>query len=689
MKITDEMLEQARRENEYLKLINENKKLKQEFVRTPQVEEAPVEEAPVEEAPVIQIEEAPVQAPKPLSKRDDILLKVGNRDIITMKKKKKNKGLNRDATASICKVQSHFMKRVGEHYKYQLLFHEGNETFATLTMNYNKKMANGEIAEIPIEMLTDVAISDMMDIGEPSYIEQLITKGTFTSVEFIAIPKVSDEGGHSPGNNCLLKILGYNENQYDGIKKDMGLSPQDLISISKIPLLEDIREKNILVLSHQYFGCGKYSENVVVNLIDDHYVKVDRRTPAKYSHIELEVTQKRRNLIVFENTPDGTKMYYQSKANIGPKYKTSTRSAVTQLEKDENYIGWKVPDKRMTLENAYNMYHEWEHVIFKATYDKEKKRGWSIFQCSSHQEAIMTYWEYTLPSNIDPINKVNPIVDAFCHNNMKGGLIYGKKGFYTSATEIDVRGFYHFIYKTLRLPRDGGTIYNIDNPRVNKDKLQYGLYEVNITPEECNKETPFRFRYSKIYTHFEINKMKEHDYKFTFGKRCIIWSEKSGIYPLLKNFADKLEYYRKNNKMIKRFVNMMWGMLTKKNFHKEKCKVGGTISPMNIKEIKRVGKDLDNVQVIGNLMGVDYYEHSPTVGFFIVSYARCLMNDIMDKVGRENIVRVHTDGCTITCDVPEGLLGEKLGEMRIENEGSVRVYHANKNIWNERLTPLK
>jgi len=608
---------------------------------------------------------------KSLDTNDNILVKVGNRQVISVVRKHTNYK-KKDTTKPLCKILSSSMKSIGEHYTYQLLFTVGSEVFPTALINYSKDMANGKTQELPLEVTVGIVEYNMFDEGETSFIEELITQGKFDKVTLIAIPKESNEGGNDAtlSNNCLLNILGVEDpTECSKIKKSIGLKPDDMIPISKIPQLEKLIQCNIMVCNKSYLGCGQYTTNFLVFLVDAHYKLANNATQIKYKHAVLPTNEKRRAFLAVKRLRNNEFLTYSpTRGEEKTEYST-----LHVLETEHNYAVWYLPDKRMTPKDAYFLFEKMEGVIHKLT-------GYSISHCSSFTEAILTYWQYTLPNFTNyQLRETNIINDTFCKQSLKAGLIWAwEKGTYENCSELDFKGFYHGIYKILKFPTTHGTWGRSED--FEGKPLEYGLYEVEISNEECNKEEPPRFRHASVYTHYEIEAMRKHHYEHKLVGRCRVFA-KSSLKPLLRTFGTKLEGFRDEVPETKKFVNMLYGILTQHNYEYQKCNKGEGIKACHVKEIT-TSPDYKRITVKGNLMDAHEFKHLPIIGVMITSYGRCLINEAMDKVGRDNILRVQTDGFILQGKFDKKILGSKIGDLVLKKEGEVNIHHVNKCVWN-------
>ena len=672
------------------KVITNLNKLLEEKRNNPQKQEIKtdkIKETPQKTKPLVPKDEEISQKTKPLVPKDEVtsvkfndrkelLVQVGQRNIFKIECINEN-FINKNATKPVCKRLADVMRKVGEHYSFQLNFHVGTKVYQGDITKYNKDIAEKKIMEIPVEVVSGLRQYNMYEVEESSKIQQLIESGKFDKITFIMIPKETDRGGEDPtnNNNCLLNILGKTDlTECIEIKKAISLEPNDMIPISKIPELESYLQCNIMVCNKSYLGSGHFSNNYYAYLVDDHYEKAGNDTEEKYKHELLPVSSTRRTFLTARRLPDGNYLIYTPARNEG-KEETVPYATINYLGKKKNFAVWYLPNKSLTLKNAYKLYENMEKVIHKLT-------GYSISYCSSFNEAVLTYWKSTIPNYKKSIlNETNVVNDTFCKEALRGGLIWAyEKGTYKYCNELDYKGYYQSIFKELKFPSTHGTWDLCEN--YDGQPLKYGLYEVQITKKECNKESPPRFRHARIFTHYEIEEMRAHNYDHKLVGRCRVWakSKNSVHYPYLRTFATKLERFREEYPDTKMFNNMLYGILTQNNYVYADCDKGGKVKACHVKQIS-INKDKVTVQ--GHSMNDKHFKHLPLFGVMVTSYGRCKINKAMDKVGRNKVLRVQTDGFIIQGSYDKKILGDKVGDLVLKEKGDVHVYHVNKCVWNE------
>jgi hypothetical protein len=100
--------------------------------------------------------------------------------------------------------------------------------------------------------------------------------------------------------------------------------------------------------------------------------------------------------------------------------------------------------------------------------------------------------------------------------------------------------------------------------------VQYGFYRIYIKEEEPIKF--FTYSKTKIYTHYEVNFLRNNKYKFELIQdnkpNCYIYEESISGKHIFKNWYDKLLEIRAiypKNKLLKNLLSMLWGQLCKNN----------------------------------------------------------------------------------------------------------------------------
>jgi hypothetical protein len=127
-------------------------------------------------------------------------------------------------------------------------------------------------------------------------------------------------------------------------------------------------------------------------------------------------------------------------------------------------------------------------------------------------------------------------------------------------------------------------------------------------------------------------------------------------------------------------INMLWGVIGSVNNTKVIEKINGETPDFNI--INDVTINDKTVKVSGVLMNENYYKYRGDYSAFIGAIARTKLNNLMDKLDRENIVYCHTDGVITTGEIPKGIIKDKVGEPRIKRYGKVvKINNVNNVEW--------
>jgi len=467
------------------------------------------------------------------------------------------------------------------------------------------------------------------------------------------------------------------------------IGEKDGIPISKMHLVEKIVGKRITIHG-KYLGqnVDKGAGKIFFHLIKGNYISGNTCTSRFLEHFQLPLGTTR-GFMVARLLKDGQYETYGDKGFLmqrpndvmNIRIKSASKIAVwTPLPKM----------KSLPIKKCYEVFKKIERTIYFNTTPHGKKHGWSIFNEKRFLDAVMKLFLAGVKNNakLDKDKRfrcANLEVDTWVKFAMTSAIIWcGKEGVFENCVELDICKSYLYIYLNELFPVNNGTVAN-GAPYNDGRTLKYGLYQVDITAEECAKETPPRFRYTKhnVYTHIDIEQMREHKYKHKIFGSCLVWAGRektkgyTGVHPVFKPFGERMHKMLEICPEMKHFVNPLWGMLTEKS-RNYKCGDRDSIFPYIDVMNRSTDKETNRTKIFGRFQGDNFYKHNGVMGVFMIAFGRKRLNDFMDKIGRDKVLQVHTDGFLIQGDFDKKVLGNHIGDLRVKTKsGTATIHHSN------------
>ena len=495
--------------------------------------------------------------------------------------------------------------------------------------------------------------------------------------------KSAPVGGNNEKNDCLYQCIKQLVSIYRlpkglktdlDLKKALSLKPYDKIPLSLLPQVCQLYKININVSGdYSFTSLNKYKQTIHLTLINEHYeiVKDNLKKKSLLNHIPHK--EQKLIYILFQDTNikcyDGNEIFYMSFEEYNGKRNDFNGEYV--------YLD-DLPIGKSDFIKDYHLFIEEVEKLKEFTNGKIDlaKSGYKI-----SNEALKCV-HYSLLSFHEP-EAITLQEQEWFYNSFKGGLIfcennktldygynYDKKSAYPSILCSD-----HFSF-----PVKAGE-FKILNEL--PDILQYGIYKCKIEPstdENINKL--FRFNNKNYYNHYDLNLAKKLELKIQLS------TNETNALVYIKDRANGSMYFRQvvhslyelktKSKLAKKVLNAIWGALSQRN----KIKTT-TTNEINLKngelliDIKEMGEDLHKITYLN---GRKFFKHSyARLGCFLTSAVRKHMAEIIYPY-RENVFKCHTDSILSDIELPELLIGDNLGDFKLENHGKVHIHHSSKSL---------
>ena len=134
-------------------------------------------------------------------------------------------------------------------------------------------------------------------------------------------------------------------------------------------------------------------------------------------------------------------------------------------------------------------------------------------------------------------------------------------------------------------------------------------------------------------------------------------------------------------KRLKPLPTLLWGALGERNYTTSHGENEHAFFTHDV----TLNDDGEVTECRGYDLRKQLYKHAPQISLFVIAYGRRRMNEILDAVGRENVLNVQTDGCLVSVDSKRveqirALCDDtpRLGGLKFENEGRLELTHVNK-----------
>lgn len=460
------------------------------------------------------------------------------------------------------------------------------------------------------------------------------------------------------------------------LKTKLGICPTDKIPMNKIPQVEKLMSININI-NGDYTYTSKHKYNRTINLMiqNEHVTMIDNNGSSK--SLINQVPSKQQNLILVHNKDNGVICYDGEN-----KYELS-REQYDNI--DFEFFGPDVYIDKTPFESTGDIVEDYNYFMSEIQNLKELSQGRIDLTKSGYKvtnEALKCV-HFSLLAYDEP-QEISLQEQEWISNCFKGGLIFSKANTVIEhAYCYDKNSAYpnmmcndHFTFPTKQ-----GIFLQIQKF---DSVIKYGIYRCVISCcEDENLNKLFKFNKLNYYTHFDINLAL----KLGLNVNLIIDNESNALQyetgrgngaQYFRQIVHSLYSYKSKSKLAKRILNAIWGALSQRK--KVKRSTYKEINLTNNENIIDIYKQGNHWKVI-YLKRDKYFKYSyARLGCFLTSAVRKEMSQTMLPY-KDNVFRCHTD--SILSDKPLPLLiGQGLGEFKLEFEGKVHIENSNSVIYN-------
>lgn len=444
-------------------------------------------------------------------------------------------------------------------------------------------------------------------------------------------------------------------NKPERLKWRLKLERNDMIGLEHIPEIENIIKCCINVAGdHPYQGQTKYKDVINLKLENCHYTLLEDDDKKKDLLVKKQYYVKS---IVSYTLKDGLIEYYD-----GNEIKASEYRPFFSTHPNAKWILLKIKNNK-DLKIEYDSYIKSADALKLAT-----KGQVNLYEANMKETALRKLYDMSKTAeHPEPLTQAE---SEWIHDAYTAGLIFATPGTYENVTTYDVNSFYPKNMISIMFPFKAGEFKELEEL---PESVPFGIFYCVI--EKSNDESidkKFRFNYKNKYTHQSIIHARELGLKINLikGQNNHLFYPKESLRHGKHYFGTYINYFyelKKNNvDGAKALLNILSGALNQVDSKVEIVKSDGdevaligteikSIMPLNDKDTKISYYKTSNL----------YYTNYGRVGPFMTAYGRLymsrLLNDHMDKV-----VRCHTDGFTCKEPIPEFILGDGLGELKIE-----------------------
>lgn len=326
---------------------------------------------------------------------------------------------------------------------------------------------------------------------------------------------------------------------------------------------------------------------------------------------------------------------------------------------------------------------QYEQTYMEAVLLKDLTEGQiNLFRTgSTAKTALQLFYDLCHPEEPEEIDlKEMEILEKCSRGALIYGIPYKGKGY-----KYDIVSAYPAVMtsKNLHIPYGKPEYSTMTIDEFNALKFfRTGVYHVKVVDPDFRV---FRENSHDWYTHTDLNHaMLKLKYKLELIEddevNAIIYTKIKSISNVFKPFIDYLfQYKKKGIKEIKKYITALWGALCQKNdldvpanvIHDNKELF--STKPM----FKNLEEQFDMAQHVSVVYDKQkrYETNFARIEPFIVASCRMkISNIILPNI--DKVVRCHTDGIILTSTIEHIELGDKLGDLKLEEVGSCEIIDA-------------
>jgi hypothetical protein len=543
--------------------------------------------------------------------------------------------------------------------------------------------------------------------------DKLFTKEEKFQTQYLTLYKFKKNTNKGGGtfvdyhNDCLFRALSKACNgdmpkdikTKIGLKRYLNLERDDKIGIENIEKIEKLfyeKHNTSINVSGEYVYDTKLNcpKNINLELKNEHYKLKNNKNKNNALTGNFFVKPKSKNEVY---------IYHEFLNNIYLYNGTLTTCNRKQLYKlyDEN-IMCKSKDIRIRTLNTSEQKQEYIESILKSEYEETIKLYDEMYEMSKNQINLYKYRSLKdcaidiLRMNSEMVKSpefVNERESQWISESFMGGFQFYKDCENVDATTIDINSAYSSVMiRKLSIPICEPTFIHYKHET---KYFKFGVYRCKVLNKDnidvSHKITASekRNKFNHIYLNICINagltiEMIEDD-----ECNAMIYDEDKLI-KCQDLFGKYIDYFyelkKKKCKLAKSFLNVLYGAMAQKNIHykiaSEKKQLNLDITKHEFNLIFCIFKDIDNP----DLMPKTQFEYTNKRFYYKTAYARIspfisshlykLLVDKLDKIDKNDILKIHTDSITIkNFDKYKSQfkLSDEIGDWKIENQNNISI----------------
>lgn len=487
--------------------------------------------------------------------------------------------------------------------------------------------------------------------------------------------KNKPEGGNDPFNDCFYNCL----NQLipkllqkvfpnpEDLKEYCGLERNSLFPLEKIPLIEEALPKCSINVSGEYMynSTKKAIHTINLRLWNDHY-SINKEKGKINQAVGIALEEKIPVIYKFlPNEPEHVEIY------------NGEKTIKVSFAKFKHWKSNPRSSRYMLLKfDGTNVKKQYNKFIADAEILKEKTNGrFNLYKTGTvNKAALNRFYELNKSIIADPIEHDEAEWLSGCSMS---SLIWVQKGYKGEGWCYDVNSAYSNILanQNFAFPVKRGEFKKITQEEFdNKKYLEFGIYHVKILDADYRLLPTSK----EMYIHFDLARAKELGYKIKViedGQPNVLsyagpTTRISGT--AFKDYVDELYTLKKElgkeYPIFKKQINVLWGMLCKKNKRKtfiNNNQVCDVQSNEKLLEINSIG---DKYTIVKTAKLENQFESGfARLGPFLLSRCRCMLSRIIEP-HLNNVVRMHTDGFISSKQLTFKKEGRKIDSVKIGND---------------------
>lgn len=425
------------------------------------------------------------------------------------------------------------------------------------------------------------------------------------------------------------------------------------INASHIPVIEDKLKININIIG-VYTSKKQYLRTVCLCYKDNRYSYKSNPKTAKYL---FHYKNHQRELIYYQFVYSGRKVVAINTYN-GITLKKHLYFDKTILTTSKEFSFKQVPSNRC-IKYAYNTFMLNLMTLKDMTGIDLSKYDYSIKDC-----ALQFFYSYGRVFEFPDISREE---SKWIQKTKRCGLMYCEPAI-GEMNSYDINSQYPSIMISASGLPYGTPKFSVLHEK--REFWKFGIYRACITGADKRLLLNNREQY---FTHIDLKRAEEIGASVELicdGKpNAMIYERRIPAKMLFEPYVNDLWKWKKNNVLVKRILNMLWGALSEKD---EKIYVDDeTVETRDDEEVE-IFLDYDGEEKIKTING--FKRPHARIAPFLTAYGRSMISKIVEPI-KETVYKIHTDGfLTSTDDLPTST---KLGELKLDGEGHYNITSLN------------